>query len=827
MSGQAPDAKAWADYHARQEAARRWAQSQAAPASAPAQRVLPPPVDPRHAGAQAAAAAQAQTANQQAWHHYHQQQAAAANAEAWRQYYAANPQAAVNAGVPGHGHQPHYGSGGHPGAQPTYVPHRSTPTYLPQQPPGPYGSQPAAHHGPASHHYAHGSGVTLAKNPPIAGSAAATAAIARPYAAAASASASAPASAPSPSPSQWPPALKAYVERCFESCRSNEPSRPLVTERLKRDIEDATKAGALWTTDWDARAPPFFAPGALPPPAPAPAPSGAAAAAFTATPVYGRPRGYATFLPPEDEVSGDEASLSPETRGGAAAKRKRNARDEKKKTARAKKKESRERNTSLDDELELAKRARRVGRFGDGAAEGASEAATAAAEARRARLSNLRFATSSPSLHFAPDVLLSSAGPGSGFDDLELKESAWDAFTVRGTCERLEKSYFRLTSAPDPSTVRPEPVLRAALRRLRSREVAGDPKKYNYHYLNDQLKAIRQDLVVQRLRAAFAVEAYEHHARVALRHGDLGEFNQCQTVLRDLHREAENGDAGKTAKKKAKKTKNENVVNDNSAEFLAYRVLYGAVTDATGPEYVAVLAEAAAFIAKHQRNANGNTRLVAHPHFACVAHALAARKALASSDACEWFRLLGAAQASLDAETVKRAFEKGQTKKKTREEDEDREAIGNGCFGNVYLMRVKTEEMRFRHALAAGAAFRPRVPVRFLAKTMGFSLEFPGTGTRSGDGGDEDGDGVPGDGVPEDGAPRVALPAAARGSAAESACAAWLTRHGAALVVEDGETQMDGKASAHSLFVPEDTDAVAHGDRTLDIEDFLAKAVGS
>ena len=124
MSGQAPDAKAWEDYHARQEAARRWAQSQAAPASAPAQRVLPPPVDPRHDGAQAAAAAQAQTANKQAWHHYHQQQAAAANAEAWRQYYAANPQAAANAGVPGHGNQPHYGSGGHPGAQPTYVPHR-------------------------------------------------------------------------------------------------------------------------------------------------------------------------------------------------------------------------------------------------------------------------------------------------------------------------------------------------------------------------------------------------------------------------------------------------------------------------------------------------------------------------------------------------------------------------------------------------------------------------------------------------------------------------------------------------------------------------------
>ena len=140
--------------------------------------------------------------------------------------------------------------------------------------------------------------------------------------------------------------------------------------------------------------------------------------------------------------------------------------------------------------------------------------------------------------------------------------------------------------------------------------------------------------------------------------------------------------------------------------------------------------------------------------------------------------------------------------------------------------------MRFRHALTAAAAFRPRVPVRFLAKTMGFSLEFPGTAPGDGgDGGDGDGDGdvaVPGDViVPGDGAPRVALPAARRRSAAESACAAWLTRHGAALVVEDGETQMDGKASAHALFVPEDTDAVAHGDRTLDIEDFLAKATGT
>ena len=56
---------------------------------------------------------------------------------------------------------------------------------------------------------------------------------------------------------------------------------------------------------------------------------------------------------------------------------------------------------------------------------------------------------------------------------------------LQGTMEALEKSYFRLTSAPDPAGVRPERVLRAALARLvgllRRREV-------NYFYALDQFK---------------------------------------------------------------------------------------------------------------------------------------------------------------------------------------------------------------------------------------------------------------------------------------------------------------------------------------------------
>ena len=36
--------------------------------------------------------------------------------------------------------------------------------------------------------------------------------------------------------------------------------------------------------------------------------------------------------------------------------------------------------------------------------------------------------------------------------------------TIVGTCQNLEKSYFRLTSAPDPADVRPEDVLQKTLK---------------------------------------------------------------------------------------------------------------------------------------------------------------------------------------------------------------------------------------------------------------------------------------------------------------------------------------------------------------------------
>ncbi len=65
-----------------------------------------------------------------------------------------------------------------------------------------------------------------------------------------------------------------------------------------------------------------------------------------------------------------------------------------------------------------------------------------------------------------------------------VEDMDWDKLTIKGTCQAIEKSYFRLTSAPDPSTVRPLEVLRRALDAVKASD-------RNYFYTCDQMKAIR------------------------------------------------------------------------------------------------------------------------------------------------------------------------------------------------------------------------------------------------------------------------------------------------------------------------------------------------
>ncbi|GFF33763.1 protein scd2/ral3 [Aspergillus udagawae] len=88
---------------------------------------------------------------------------------------------------------------------------------------------------------------------------------------------------------------------------------------------------------------------------------------------------------------------------------------------------------------------------------------------------------------------------------------------VVGRCQELEKNYFRLTSAPNPDTVRPLHVLHKTLDLLKKKW----KKDNNYGYICDQFKSLRQDLTVQHIRNEFTVSVYEIHARIALEKGDL------------------------------------------------------------------------------------------------------------------------------------------------------------------------------------------------------------------------------------------------------------------------------------------------------------------
>ncbi|KAI9799375.1 MAG: hypothetical protein M1833_004075 [Piccolia ochrophora] len=192
-----------------------------------------------------------------------------------------------------------------------------------------------------------------------------------------------------------------------------------------------------------------------------------------------------------------------------------------------------------------------------------------------------------------------------GRSDLSSPKHPWSAREaspvetgpIVGRCQDLEKKYFRLTSAPNPDTVRPLSVLQKTLEHLKKTW----KKENNYSYICDQFKSLRQDLTVQHIKNEFTVNVYEIHARIALEKGDLGEYNQCQTQLRALYSQNLGG---------------------HPMEFKAYRILYFIHT-CNRTDMNDVLADLT----------------TAEKHDRAVKHALDMRSALALGNYHRFFRL--------------------------------------------------------------------------------------------------------------------------------------------------------------------------------------------
>ena len=151
-----------------------------------------------------------------------------------------------------------------------------------------------------------------------------------------------------------------------------------------------------------------------------------------------------------------------------------------------------------------------------------------------------------------------------------------NAGMIVGTSTKLEKPYLRLTAAANSWNIRPLKILKLALENVITKYMENSN---NYEFACEQLKSIRQDLVVQGINNRFAAHEYETHARMALESGDLEEFNQCQSrilefmifnfqSLKTISRNTTNGTVSNT----------HNVIIPISYdEIVGYKILYSLI----------------------------------------------------------------------------------------------------------------------------------------------------------------------------------------------------------------------------------------------------------
>ena len=310
-----------------------------------------------------------------------------------------------------------------------------------------------------------------------------------------------------------PPGIKSYTYRCLTACKSQE-DKDWMKETLKAMISEMRENGMLWTVDWDRKRPPEK-------PKPQPSTSGSDEdkhdhmswereedRGYKRARVWGRGRGDSDKESEDEGMVGWRKDAGRGGRGrGAKAGRGANGKLSKKQQKIMEKQQHQQHHKGgkVWSAQESNKRAKREERFG--ALQGPGIGDLAGPEHAPAGLGYADFADRyAYTAYKKRQVELAAADGGLDLDALE-------GLVVKGTSTKLEKGYLRLTSAPNPAEVRPEQVLRQALGRIIAITAGRQPwpasagkESQHYFYLNDQLKAIRQDLTVQHIKNDLTVQ---------------------------------------------------------------------------------------------------------------------------------------------------------------------------------------------------------------------------------------------------------------------------------------------------------------------------------